>query len=160
MGFFMSTRYRNQKKRRTQSFILIGDGFDEYEVICFLHKFRQAGLFIKSVSLFDKLVISKLGVGLKADFALADAPFDPQDDCLIILPSGGRNGDLLRRDARVKKLLTSLNGGNGRIAITDSHRHLANDIDDVVTAQPLLRQLASQNLEDFVDSLTSRFIYS
>lgn len=53
----MSLPYRNKKKKRTQSYILIGDGFDELEVVYFLHKFRQAGLSIKSVSLFDKLVL-------------------------------------------------------------------------------------------------------
>jgi putative intracellular protease/amidase len=154
-------KYRNQKKRRIQSFILIGDGFDEFEVICFLHKFRQAGLFIKSVSLFNKLVISQQGVGLKADFALADDPFDPQEDCLIIVPSGGRNEDVLRRDARVRQLLASVNGGNGRVVITDSGGHyLANEIDGMLTTQPLMRQPTSQGLEDFVDSLTNHVVCS
>lgn len=159
-GAKMSTRYRNQKRKRTQSYILIGDGFDEYEVICFLHKFRQAGLFIKSVSLFGKLVFSRQGVGLKADYALADAPFDPQDDCLVILPSGGRNGDVLRRDARVKKLLVSMNEGNGRVAITDESCHLALDVDDVLKSTPALRQASDQCIEEFVESLTVQFEYA
>jgi putative intracellular protease/amidase len=160
MGYFMTTRYRNQKKKRTQSFILIGDGFDEFEVICFLHKFRQAGLFIKSISLFNKLVISRQGVGLKADFALAEEPFDPQSDCLLILPSGGRNGDALRRDARVKKLLASMNDGHGRVAVTDGRCHLAEDVDDVLTARPTMRQPAHQALEDFVESLRDQFVFA
>ena len=121
----MSLPYRNSKRKRQQSYILIDDGFDELEVIYFLNKFRQAGLSIKSVSLFDKLVFSRQGVGLKADYALAEQPLDPTKDCLLILPTGGRNGDALRRDARVRSLLQAVDGGNGRIAVTNSKSQLA-----------------------------------
>ncbi len=156
----MSGKYRNQKKKRTQSFILIGDGFDELEVITFLHKFRQEGLFIKSVSLFNKLVFGRQGVGLKADYALAEKPFDPTDDCLIILPSGGRNGDALRRDARVKSLLSSMNEGHGRVAITNGRCHLATDVDEMLTLRSFLRQPMDQGLEEFVDRLADQVVYS
>jgi putative intracellular protease/amidase len=113
----MSLPYRNSKKKRTPTYILIGDGFDELEVIVFLHKFRQAGLPIKSVSLFNKLVFSRQGVGIKADYALADQPIDPNQDCWLILPSGGRNGDVLRNDARVKTLLKMFNLGQGSVIL-------------------------------------------
>lgn len=157
----MSLPYRNGRKKRSQSYILIGDGFDELEVIYFLHNFRQAGLSIKSVSLFDKLVYSRQGVGLKADYALADKPFDPSgDDCLLILPSGGRNGDALRHDARVKSLLMQFNSGRGRVAVTGSNRHLAEDVEQVCTDRLTLQHKAEQGLEDFVKSLTERIVYA
>jgi len=134
---------------------------DELEVIYFLHKFRQAGLSIKSVSLFDKLVFSRQGVGLKADYALADKPFDPSnEECLLILPSGGRNGDVLRQDARVKMLLQSFNNGKGRVVITDGDSNLANDVGQVLTERPTLRQTLDQGLEDFVETLTNRMAYA
>jgi putative intracellular protease/amidase len=138
---------------RAQSFILIGDGFDELEVVYFLHKFRQAGLPIKSVSLFDKLVYSRQGVGLEADYALADGPFDSKKECLIILPAGGRNGDVLRRDARIKTLLKSLNEGNADIAVTDRKSNLASDVDRLMS-RPTYQPDGDQDLGEFVDSLT------
>ena len=157
----MSLPYRNGRKNRSQSYILIGDGFDELEVIYFLNKFRQAGLSIKSVSLFDKLVYSRQGVGLKADYALADKPFDPNgEDCLLILPSGGRNGDALRRDARVKSLLMAFNGGRGRVAVTGSNSNLANDVEQVFSDRLTLHHKAEQGLEDFVKTLTERVGYA
>lgn len=157
----MSLHYRNDKKKRSQSYILIGDGFDELEVIYFLHQFRQAGLSIKSVSLFDKLVYSRQGVGLKADYALADKPFDPNgDDCLLILPSGGRNGDALRRDARVKSLLMAFNAGQGRVAVTGSNSNLAEDVEQVFPERLTLHRNSEQDLRDFVQSLTEHAVYA
>ena len=151
----MSLPYRNSKKRRPQSFILIGDGFDELEVVYFLHKFRQAGLFIKSVSLFDKLVFSRQGVGLKADFALAERPFNPTNDCLLILPAGGRNGEMLRHDARVKSLLQAFDDGNGRVAITNGSSDLASDVGQLMN-RPTYQPNIDQDLGDFVELLTDR----
>jgi putative intracellular protease/amidase len=156
----MTLRYRNGKKNRSQSYILIGDGFDELEVIVFLHKFRQAGLSIKSVSLFDKLVYSRQGVGLKADYALADRPVDPAAECLLILPAGGRNGEVLRQDARVKSLLQAFNDGRGQVVISDDVGYLADDVGQVLTERPTLRRHAEQGLEDFVDSLADRLTYA
>lgn len=155
----MSLSYRNGKKRRSQSYILIGDGFDELEVIYFLHNFRQAGLSIKSVSLFDKLVYSRQGVGLKADYALADKPFDPSgEDCWLILPSGGRNGEALRHDARVKSLLMAFN--SGRVAVTGSNKHLAEDVEQVCSERVTLQNRGGQGLEDFVKSLTEHIVFA
>ncbi len=157
----MSLPYRNGKKNRSQSYILIGDGFDELEVIYFLHEFRQAGLSIKSVSLFDKLVYSRQGVGLKADYALADKPFDPSgENCLLILPSGGRNGDALRRDARVKSLLLAFNGGRGQVAVTGSNSSLADDVEQVFSDRLTLHRGADLGLKDFVRHLTESMVYA
>lgn len=153
----MSLPYRNNKKKRPQSYILIGDGFDELEVVYFLHKFRQAGLSIKSVSLFDKLVFSRQGVGLKADFALAENPLDSVNDCLLILPTGGRNGDTLRRDARVRSLLQAFDNGNGRVAITNSSSKLATDVEQLMR-QPTFLPQVGQDLSEFVDNLTVRTV--
>ncbi|MCP4427325.1 MAG: DJ-1/PfpI family protein [Chloroflexi bacterium] len=154
----MSLPYRNNKKKRSQSYILIGDGFDELEVVYFLHKFRRAGLSIKSVSLFDKLVFSRQGVGLRADYALSERPFDPTDhNCLLILPTGGRNGDVLRRDARVKSLLQAFDGGDGRIAITNSGSDLASDVGQLMR-RPTYQPHMDQDLGDFVESLAERTI--
>jgi putative intracellular protease/amidase len=152
----MTSTYRNQKKSKAQTYILIGDGFDEFEVIYFLHKFRQAGLPIKSVSLFGKLVVSRQGVGIKADCALSERPFDPMDECLFVLPSGGRNGDVLRQDARVKSLLQTVNQGKGSVAVTDSHSHLAGDVEQLLTLRPTYHPSSGQNLEEFVETLASR----
>ncbi len=151
----MSLPYRNSKKKRQESFILIGDGFDELEVVYFLHKFRQAGLSIKSVSLFDKLVFSRQGVGLKADYALAERPFNLNNNCLLILPTGGRNGEILRHDARVKSLLQAFNGGNGRVAITNSSSDLASDVGQLME-KPTYQPNTDQDLGDFVELLTDR----
>lgn len=156
----MALPYRNFKKNRMRTFILIGDGFDEYEVICFLHKFRSQGLPIKSVSLFDKLVFSRQGVGIKADYALADKPFDPSLQCMLILPSGGRNGERLRRDARVKSLLRAFNGGQGRIALTDGGSELAADVGELMTKRPTFYRQDNERLEDFVESLADRMVYA
>ncbi len=151
----MSLPYRNSKKKRPQSFILIGDGFDEFEVVYFLHKFRQAGLSIKSVSLFDKLVFSRQGVGLKADYALAERPFEPVNECLLILPTGGRNGEILRHDARVKSLLQAVDGGNGRVAITNGHSDLASEVGQLMQ-RPTYQPNMDQDLGEFVESLADR----
>jgi len=156
----MSLPYRNSKKKRMPTYILIGDGFDELEVIVFLHKFRQAGLFIKSVSLFNKLVFSRQGVGIKADYALADGPIDPNQDCWLVLPSGGRNGEMLRNDVRVKSLLKMFNLGQGSIIVTDSGSELADDVSALVTERPSLLRNSTQNLEDFVEGLTDQVIYN
>ncbi len=153
----MSLPYRNNKKKRSQSYILIGDGFDELEVVYFLHKFRQAGLSIKSVSLFDKLVFSRQGVGLKADYALSEKPLDAMNDCLLILPTGGRNGDVLRRDARVKSLLQAFDNGNGRVAITNGSSKLATDVKQLMKHPTFLPQVG-QDLSEFVDNLTERTV--
>lgn len=153
----MSLPYRNNKKKRPQSYILIGDGFDELEVIYFLHKFRQAGLSIKSVSLFDKLVFSRQGVGLKADYALAEKPLDSTNDCLLILPAGGRNGDVLRQDARVKTLLQAFDNGNGRVAVTNGSSKLATDVEQLMKHSTFLPQIG-QDLSEFVENLTERTV--
>lgn len=155
----MSLPYRNHKKKRPQSYILIGDGFDELEVVYFLHKFRQAGLSIKSVSLFDKLVFSRQGVGLKADYALAENPLETANDCLLILPAGGRNGDMLRRDARVKSLLQSFDDGNGRVAVTNSNSKLAIDVEKLMK-HPTYQPQVGQDLGEFVENLTERAVFA
>jgi hypothetical protein len=156
----MSLPYRNQKRKRIPTYILIGDGFDELEVVYFLHKFRQAGLPIKSVSLFNKLVFSRQGVGLKADFALADKPIDPNKDCWLILPSGGRNGDVLRGDVRVKTLLETMNLGQGSVVLTDEGSELADDVVGLAPQRPFFLRASTQNLEEFVDGLTSQAVYN
>jgi putative intracellular protease/amidase len=156
----MSLSYRNNKHKRTPTYILIGDGFDELEVIVFLHKFRQAGLPIKSVSLFNKLVFSRQGVGLKADYALADKPIDPNQDCWLVLPSGGRNGEVLRNDVRVKSLLETFNLGHGSVIITDSGSQLADDVSELMTQRPSLSRSSTQNLEEFVEGLTDQVVYN
>jgi hypothetical protein len=156
----MSLPYRNSKKKRTLTYILIGDGFDELEVIVFLHKFRQAGLPIKSVSLFNQLVFSHQGVGIKADFALADKPIDPNQECWLVLPSGGRNGDVLRNDVRVKSLLKTFNLGQGSVIITDSGSELAGDVSALITERPSLSRSSTQNLEEFVEGLTNQVVYN
>jgi len=150
----MSLSHHNRRRRKSQAYILIGDGFDELEVVYFLHKFRQAGLSIKSVSLFDRLVYSRQGVGLEADYALADKPFDEQRECLLILPAGGRNGDMLRRDARVKSLLQTLNASKAEIAVTDADSHLADDVDRLMS-RPTYQPGFGQDLGEFVDLLAS-----
>jgi len=156
----MSLPYRNKKRKRVPAYILIGDGFDELEVIYFLHQFRQAGLPIKSVSLFDGLVFSRQGVALKADFSLADKPIDLEQDCWLILPSGGHNGDVLRQDARVKTMLRTINAGSGMVVVTDGGSDLAEDVAQVVTERPSLLRSTSQNLEDFIQGLTDKMVFA
>ncbi|MCL4265352.1 MAG: DJ-1/PfpI family protein [Anaerolineae bacterium] len=157
----MSARIRNEKKAKTKSFILIGDGFDEFEVVYLIHKFRQAGLSIKSVSLFNKLVYSRQGVGIKADCALAERPFDNvAEDCLLILPTGGRNGEALRQDARVRPLLQLVRERHGRVAVTDGKSNLAHDIGQVFTSSPSLIQPGEQPLELFVAALTGHAMFT
>lgn len=154
----MSLPYRNKQRKRTPTYILISDGFDELEVVFCLHKFRQEGLSIKSVSLYNRLVYSHQGVGLRADCQLADNPLDPASDYLLILPTGGRNADELRYDARVKSLLQSFNDGSGRVAITDTANHLANDLNHVLINKPLYHPDTGQDLYDFVQNLADRVV--
>lgn len=156
----MALPYRSSKKNRSQAYILIGDGFDEYEVIYFLHKFRRQGLPIKSVGLFDRLVYSRQGVGLKADYILADQPFDNAVDCLLILPSGGQNGEKLRHDARVKSLLQTFNSGRGHVALTNGDCELAFDVEQVMTDRPTWQRRFDERLEDFVESLADRMVFA
>lgn len=145
--------------QKIPAYILIGDGFDEFEVVLMLHKFRQAGLFIKSVSLFGQLVYSRQGVGLKADYRFCDRPFDPLTESLIILPSGGYNGDMLRHDARIKSMLEAINLGDGYVAVTDSGQNLTHDVRRVVENRPLLCPYPGQNLEEFISTLTDHVTF-
>jgi len=140
--------------QKIPTYILIGDGFDEFEVVMVLHKFRQAGLYIKSVSLFGQLVYSRQGVGLKADYRLCDRPFDPLTESLIILPSGGYNGDMLRHDVRIKSMLEAINLGEGYVAVTDSGQNLTHDVRQVVVNRPLLHPYPGQDPEEFITALT------
>jgi hypothetical protein len=106
------------------------------------------------------LVFSRQGVGIKADFALADKPIDLNQDCWIVLPSGGRNGDVLRNDVRVKSLLETLNLGLGSVIVTDDASQLADDVSALVTQRPSLLRNSTQNLEDFVEGLTDQVVYN
>ncbi|MCI0398862.1 MAG: DJ-1/PfpI family protein [Chloroflexi bacterium] len=124
-----------------------------------MSKFRRAGLRIKSVSLFDRLVTSCQGVGLKADLALAEVPLGQADECLLILPTGGRNGEALRRDARIKALLQALGGKRVRIALTDGRSNLASDI-DALLALPTYRPENGQELGAFVESLADQLAFT
>lgn len=153
----MSLSHRGaRRKRKAQSYILIGDGFEELEAIFFLHKFRRAGLPIKSVSLFDKIVYSRQGVGLKADFSLIDDPFTDIEECLLILPAGGRNGSVLRRDARVKALLQRLSQqGDVTVVVTDGASRLADDVGRLMS-RPTLHPSIGQDLTEFIDLLIER----
>ena len=112
------------------------------------------------MSLFDKLVYSRQGVGLKADFALAEHPFDKQSKCLLILPSGGVNGDKLRRDIRVRMLLEKMNKGKGRVVLTDSDSEFAIEVGRIMTTQSSCLSRVDQCLEEFIDMLTSRMVYA
>lgn len=155
VGSTMTRKYRKQKGRPSNSYILIGDGFDELEVVHFLHQFRNLGLPIKSVSLFNQMVKSRQGVALKTDLQLADKPFDIDKDFLLILPTGGQNEAMLRRDPRLKRLLQTINAQHGRIAITDRDSVLARDVSQVLPDHPAYQPLQGQNLPDFIASLTT-----
>lgn len=157
----MPIQRRNAKKARIRSFILIGDGYDELEVIYLIHKFRQAGLLIKIVGLFNKLVYSRQGVGIKADFILAEHPFDNlSEDCLLILPTGGRNGDVLRQDARVRSLLQLATERHGRIAVTDGRSNLASDVSQVFAHAPSVIRPEEDMLDAFVNTLTEQVVFA
>ncbi len=151
----MTRKYRKQKAKPRNSYILIGDGFDELEVVHFLHQFRNLGLPIKSVSLFSKLVLSRQGVALKTDLQLADKPFELDQDFLLILPTGGQNEVMLRRDPRVKMLLHAINEHCGRVAVTNRDCVLAKDVSQVLPNRPAFQPLQGQNLPDFIESLTN-----
>jgi putative intracellular protease/amidase len=151
----MSAIKSRSQKKRVPSYILIGEGFDEFEVISFLHRFRHAGLRIRTVSLFSKLVYSYQGVGIKADCALADNPFNPAEECLLILPAGGRNGDALRNDARVRSLLEKFRGGPGKLVVTDAASSLAGDLNALMTPAAY-RPRQDQAFDEFVVSLADR----
>lgn len=156
----MATEKRTARRKRPQTYILIGDGFDELEVIYFLHKFRQAGLPIKSISLFNRLVTSRQGVALKTDYVLADRPFDPTDDCVLVLPSRGRNAEALRHDARIRTLLESFNQGQGRVVMTENSGSLFRDVGSIITARPTYQPGMGERLEEFIETLTSQFAFA
>ena len=156
----MATTNGNGRKKRPHTYILIGDGFDEWEVVYFLHKFRLAGLSIKSISLFNKFVTSCQGVALKTDYALADRPFDPADEYVLILPSRGRNAEVLRHDARIKSLLENVNRGRGRVVVTESGGNLVTDVAQIITARPTYRPQMGEQLEEFVDTLTNQIAFA
>ena len=143
-------------KAKTPAYILIADGFDELEVVACLHKFRSVGLWIKSISLYRSLVYSRQGIGLKADMCLAEmTPLNGK--CLFILPAGGRNGDNLRHDARVKKLLLDLSLVSGKIAITDGNSQLAHDVHNQI--MPPYHPQPNQTLDDFIQNLTNQIAF-
>ncbi len=150
---------KSLSKKFTESYILIDEGFDELEVIQFLHRFRQEGLHIKSVSLFNKLVFSRHGVGLKADLSLDEAPTDPAPESLLILPTGGHNGDKLRKDARVRTLLQAFNNNKAQVAVTGNDDNLLDDLYRSGTTQTH-RQSSGQELAEFVDILASRIAFA
>ena len=147
-------------KNHGESYILIDEGFDELEVIQFLHRFRQEGLYIKTVSLFNKLVFSRHGVGIKADLAFDEAPTDPTPGSLLILPTGGHNGDRLRYDARVRSLLQAFNDNKAQVAVTSSNDTQL--IDDIfrVGATQTHKQSSGQKLDEFIDILASRIAFN
>jgi putative intracellular protease/amidase len=149
---------QNSNRGKTPSYILIGNGFDEMEVVTFLHTFRQAGLGIKSISLHDKLVYSQQGVALKADLLLADTHLNPRQECLFILPAAGRNGETLRHDARVKSLLEALSAGKSAIAVTDGSSTLADDV--AAQIAPPHRPQPGENLDTFIQSLVEHLLFA
>ena len=156
----MSVQIRSTRKKRIQTYIIFGDGFDELEVVSFLHKFRREGIGIKSVSLFHKLVVSCQGVALKADYALAELPLDPEGHYLFILPSGGRNGDVLRKDARVKALLAGVNPGNCNVVVTDGRSHLARDVDNLLASPTAWQPPLGLEIADLVDALADQVAFA
>lgn len=139
--------------------MLIDEGFDELEVIQFLHRFRQEGLHIKSVSLFNKLVFSYHGVGLKADLSIDEVPNDPSPDALLILPTGGHNGDNLRRNARVRSLLQMFNVNKAKVVVTGNDETLLDELYRSGLIQTH-RPNKGQDLSDFVDVLASRVAFA
>lgn len=149
---------KNKNRRKTPSYILIGNGFDELEVVTFLHNFRQAGLGIKSISLHDKLVYSQQGVALKADLLLADTTLNPHQECLFILPAADQNGETLRHDARVKSLLEALSDGKGAIAVTDGPSSLADDVASQIA--PPHRPQPGESLNSFIQSLVEHLLFA
>lgn len=94
---------------------------------------------------------------MKADYALAEKPLDSTNDCLLILPAGGRNGDVLRQDARVKTLLQAFDNGNGRVAVTNGSSKLATDVEQLMKHSTFLPQIG-QDLSEFVENLTERTV--
>lgn len=146
-------------RNMAETYILIDEGFDELEVIQFLHRFRQEGLHIKSVSLFNKLVFSHHGVGLKADLSIDETPTDPSPDTLLILPTGGHNGDNLRRNARVRSLLGTFNVNKAKVVVTGNDETLLDELYRSGTTQAH-RPHKGQELADFVDVLASRVAFA
>lgn len=146
-------------KNLAEAYILIDEGFDELELIQFLHRFRQEGLYIKSVSLFNKLVYSRHGVGIKADLSLEETPSDPSPDSLLILPTGGLNGASLRKDARVRSLLHSFNISNAQVAIIGRDDNLIDDIFRLGITKAHT-QNSGQDLAEFANILASRIAYT
>ena len=146
-------------KNLSESYILIDEGFDELEVIQFLHRFRQEGLYIKSVSLFNKLVFSRHGVGIKADLSMDEAPKDPTPESLLILPTGGHNGDRLRQDARVRSLLQTFQDNKAQVAVTSNNENLIDDLYRLGATQTH-KQENGQDLTDFIDILASRIAFT
>lgn len=149
---------KNANRGKTPTYILIGNGFDELEVVTFLHNFRQAGLGIKSISLHNKLVYSRQGVGLKADLLLADTNLNPHQPCLFILPAAGCNGETLRHDARVKSLLEALSDSKSAIAVTDGNSTLADDV--AAQIAPPHRPQPGENLDTFIQSLVEDLLFA
>lgn len=148
-----------EKRSRTNAYLLISEGFDELEVVYYLHTFRRSGIGIKSVSLFDRMVSSNQGVALRADIALADVQVDQLRGICLILPSGGTNGEKLRRDPRVKGLLESVVAQGGHVVVSDRDSELASDIERV------LRDSSAPPSDDeanrtFVDELAWRLAHS
>jgi putative intracellular protease/amidase len=150
---------KGSSKNPIETYILIDEGFDELEVIQVLHRFRQEGLHIKSVSLFNKLVFSRHGVGIKADISIEEAPTNPSSESLLILPTGGHNGDRLRKDTRVRNLLEVFYTNKAQIAVTGRDDDLIDDIYRLGTIQPH-KQNSGQELADFVDILASRIAFA
>jgi putative intracellular protease/amidase len=146
-------------KNLSESYMLIDEGFDELEVIQVLHRFRQEGLHIKTVSLFNKLVFSHHGVGLKADLSLDETPKDPSPDTLLILPIGGHNSDNLRRNARVRTLLQTFTSNKARVVLTGNDETLIDDLYRSGTTQTH-RPNSGQALSEFVDILASRVAFA
>ena len=143
------------KSKRMPSYILIGEGFDELEVVSVIHKFRCAGLRIQSVSLFDRLVYGRQGLAIRTDHQLADNPFPAGSDCLLILPAGGRNEEALRRDVRVRTLLLTMGQLGGRVAVTQGQGHLAQDVRSLIN-RPTYQPESNQDFGAFVDMLADR----
>jgi len=104
---------------KKKAVILIGQGFDEEEMIYFLYKLRRMGKAVCLVSPSAGLVTGAYGLTVRPDYSLDQ--FDHEAGSLLVMvPGGAKSVITLLADPRVHRLFQLAKEHDGRVAVTSA----------------------------------------
>lgn len=88
-------------------YVFLADGFEEIEAIAPIDMLRRAGLEVKTVGIWKRVVTSGRGISVTADILDSEAVFDKLQ--MIVLPGGMPGAENLYNSEIVKKLIAFSN---------------------------------------------------